>query len=200
MIAVNLIPRDRLCRARRYDRMRAWCCTLVVYGALVGGVMLIATRMMATDDAALLTRVERLDDESHLLEQAVRKLKMEVSTAATALAASRAIGEHPDWSVLLSQIASLRGDSLVLNEVEISPRSAPGAANTVVRPAAYTLRFAGVGEDHRAVTQLALRLESLGIFDRVAIIDTRTQDAGRPGMVGFKIECHLSDSNKGSGA
>lgn len=200
MIAVNLMPRDRLCRARRGDRVRTWTLVLVVYSVLVGGVMLIASRVMSDDDRVLLTRIERLSDESALLEQAVSRLKVELSATSSALSAARAIGEHPDWSVLLAKVGSIRGDSVVLDEVEIAARAIPGGSGAAAaRPSAYTLRLAGVADEHRAVTQLALRLESLSIFDKVAIIDTRMQETDKGGMVGFKIECDMSDSGRGGG-
>ena len=51
------------------------------------------------------------------------------------------------------------------------------------------LRLAGVGRSQAAVSQFVLRLEQLGLFDRVTLLDTRREPFGADSAVGFRAVC-----------
>jgi hypothetical protein len=46
-----------------------------------------------------------------------------------------------------------------------------------------------VGRSQAAVSQFVLRLEQLGLFDRVTLLDTRREPFGADSAVGFRAVC-----------
>jgi hypothetical protein len=149
---------------------------------------------------------QQLDDTHVQIEDtraALSLLQPRLSDSQTTLAASRTIGDQPDFSILMSLLASLLDEETVLSEVEVYPydptgASMPGARRTVSLTDAesvtvYELRINGYGRSQSAVSEYVLRLERCGLFRKVHLLDTHKQPFLRDDAVAFRVECALGD-------
>jgi hypothetical protein len=115
-----------------------------------------------------------------------------------ALDASRAVGQHPDWSVLLGLLAEGAGGELVLSGCNLMAKPAREGADTA-GSGGYTLHLTGIGPSLNTVFTYATTLESYRTFESVHIASTRTEvvpgleGAGHP-LVIFEFTCTLSDA------
>ena len=112
------------------------------------------------------------------------------------LASGRAVGEQPDWSLLLAMLSSALGDETVLRSVRLQapPEAAPGGTTgagsaRTLRP--ITLDLSGLGRTQQIVSEFVLRLEHTPLFKTVRLVDTRRELFLNDHAVVFRIECVL---------
>jgi hypothetical protein len=60
----------------------------------------------------------------------------------------------------------------------------------------YTLTLRGLGRTQSAVSQFVLRLEKLGPFDRVKLIDTRREPFLENEAFAFHVECDMGQAGE----
>lgn len=191
MNGVNLLPQSRLRAAALRLRVRRWIVGVAIYAAAMGAVCIAG--LTHTGAAEEDTRLQLARAQQRLIDAELRT--QENTAAATqlerSLAAMKAVGEHPDWSILLRLLASQLGDDMVLESVDIQqdaeklpPSPAAKAASDAAaaasgKPAekkdatpamspggaAYTVRITGVGLTQQRVMGYASEIERLGKDD-----------------------------------
>jgi hypothetical protein len=141
-------------------------------------------------------------------EQTLDRLRKEVQEHARRLEASETVGVHPDWSTFLAALASVRGEGVVLQVVEVratdadkpvapEPRGAPsqdakgGAQPRPHRLETYLVTLKGYGLSQSDVMGFVRRLEELGPLVDVRLNQTRAQPFQSVPAVGFDAECRL---------
>jgi hypothetical protein len=129
------------------------------------------------------------------------------------------VAHQPDWSVLLGLLAQSLGEEIVLTSCKLesqpptpdapAPMPRPGAAAPAPESTAaaaalrepgarrYTLQISGIGRTQSSVSQFVLRLERLGLFERVTILKTARELFGEHDSIGFRLEATMGS---GSGA
>ncbi len=118
------------------------------------------------------------------------------------MASGRAVGEQPDWSLLLAMLSSALGDETVLRSIRLQapPEAAPGAAGGSGTPGGaaaartlqpITLEVTGLGRTQQVVSEFVLRLEHTPLFEMVRLVDTRREPFLNDHAVVFRIECVL---------
>jgi len=141
----------------------------------------------------------------------IRALSDKAATVRRELEAIRSVAGHPDWSLLLTLLADALSDSLVLEICTLAPTGPPGSiakdkeadpnsldTMTARLRQSYVLQLAGVAKTQTAVSRFVLRLEQIGLFRRVKLVQTsRRTFAGRRAIV-FKIECLLDGREEGT--
>ncbi|MDX2132052.1 MAG: PilN domain-containing protein [Planctomycetota bacterium] len=195
--ALNLLPASRVRALRLRARARAWTGACAAYVVLLGaGWAWTALSRPATASPAgdLAETQTRLADA----ERACQALRRSVSVADERLSTARAVGDHPDWSLLLDLLARAKRADVAFERVSLSSRGGgpPRAGEGLVRRGPWTLSLAGVGGSQRAVSDFALRLEESGVFESVAVVELRSRgDArpDRPALVEFGVQCALRD-------
>lgn len=201
--SVNLIPRVRIDARHRRERGRRWVSGGLVYCLSLVLVWAAARALWGGPDHAT---ARQLDDTGVQIEDtraALALLQPRLADLQTTLAASRTIGDQPDFSILLSLLASLLDEETVLSDVEVYPydptgASAPGARRTATLTdtdsvKAYDLRINGFGRSQSAVSEYVLRLERCGLFRKVHLLDTHKQPFLRDDAVAFRVECTLGN-------
>jgi hypothetical protein len=194
MISINLIPRHRRMLKRRRRRLRAWSAGLGAYAAVIVAA-LPAARLFHAGDLALLQReADRAGNE--LSRQKALRGSVEKELCAARLAAQAVAVKHelPDWSLLLAALDRCLESQIMLRSCQLSPglgpgrgmNSAPGAA-----AAPPTVRLAGVGRSQAAVSQFLLRLEDLGLFERVTLSASSREPQLEADAVSFNVSCVL---------
>jgi Tfp pilus assembly protein PilN len=196
--SVNLIPAKRRAAKDAARRMRMW-----IGGAAAYLVALLAVAVALRGPH----RADASDLESRLLAVGDRIARTERDIAATRslivaeerlLTASKMVGDHPDWSLLLDLLASRRTSSIVLDSVDISPVAADGSSTITtalaVQPVdeAYMVKVSGTGLDQSAVTAFALALQESRVFARVDLVRTDTSGTGDAALTAFTLECRLA--------
>jgi hypothetical protein len=146
---------------------------------------------------AALDKTNRRIDE---LNRALEGLRPQLAEAQTKLAVARTVGDQPDWSLLLTVISSTLDEEIVLNNARLDTSDASTANRQLGAPTSrpsnetdtkIMVALQGFAKSQAAVTQFVLRLERLGLFDRVEMMNSSRQPFGNGDATGFRIECEL---------
>lgn len=204
---INLIPLPRREAISRGRIVRSWTVGLALYVALVA-IGAVAVQIPVHADAphlsedlgAIQQRIERAGRDRTEVEARIRERRRALET-------SRAIGEHPDWALLMSAIARSRNEDVVLESVDLAltksdsapakPAAPAGGGAAAKSPAppprqVFTLRIIGYAQTPAGVFGFAQRIEQLGVLDRVVVKDTRSQKVGELNVVRFEIDAATS--------
>lgn len=203
-------PASRL-HLRRHDRSILWAKILGVYlTLLITAAVLIAATLRTTIGISEETVITAEEQAARKVDK-LDSLKVQLVGLEAKIAADKAIGQHPDWSILLSILAQARGQAINLSLIDLSALNQAStstltktstASLSTPRPSRYSLRIGGIASDHPALTSFILRLESLGIFDRVALAENNVINSETPltassrPRVSFLIQTELDDSPK----
>lgn len=191
---VNLVPVTRRDARLRRARVRFWAAAGVVgvglWIAAFVGVQLVVTR----DDRAVRDELDRVSAMAEDTRQEVAALRANIVREQGRLQATRAVGEQPDWSVLLALLSSVLGEEAVLRTIKIDapPESTNASDTRASDPKPVLLELAGLGRSQQVVTRFVLRLEAMPLFARVRLLDTRREPFLASHAVGFRIECMLA--------
>ncbi|MBY0261074.1 MAG: hypothetical protein K2Q20_01935 [Phycisphaerales bacterium] len=204
MIPVNLLPAPRVARRAHAARIRAWSLGLSVYAALIAVAAIIAHLPSHGPSPRLQAELARLDQAAARSETDRTRLLTVINTQTRRLDAARAVGEHPDWSVLLTSIASARESRAVLEQIElkrdtVSATPKPDPAVKPAKPAramlrtTYTLIVTGHAATPGAVFEYARALEGLRVFDEVVVKDTRNASLGQLPTTRFELRAVVAE-------
>lgn len=186
MSAINLAPESwRRWRAQT-RRLRTWAVALSVMWTLAGSGTAIVRLGMSGEDQEHSTRLADL----HQAEAALQERIAEVNRLRTALSRQRALGEHPDWSVLFTAISRSAEDRVGVRRIEIETvgRAVPEGALGVVR-------ITGVAWTQSDASAFVIALDELGVFGSVdlqSIVRERMQQAEG---VAFTVVCSLREGS-----
>ena len=191
MRCVNLMPQARIDAHLRQERRHAWCIGVSSY---VGSLLLIAAAAYLwwpDQHAAVAAELASVQEQTQKDEAAISALRPRIREAMSSLAAARSIGDQPDWSLLLGLLSKLLGDDTVLSSCKLTvalPTSDEPAPDDQVR---HLLSLTGLGRSHAAVLEYVRKLEQIGLFQAVTVIDTRSEPFTDGQAIAFHIECHI---------
>lgn len=189
--AANLIPAPRRHARAARVRVGAWsaACSVLAVGLMAGYLSLSSVE--SGDRARLESSVGVVARRADSLEREVAAAKAHNGDLARRLAITKAMVDHPDWSVLLNLLSGVRGEQIMLERVTLAPAEAARAARA---PGAesYVLRIAGLGATQAGVMGYVSALESTRLFDTVKPPETRRRAVLNRELVGFEVECELS--------
>ena len=205
MISVNLIPAERVARKRRHRCLRAWtgiCCAYALVLLAAAGVGYFA---WGANDSRSGDQLKASREKTDNSGSTIRELQQRLIEAEATLRVSKAIGNRPDWSSLLVLIAEERGDKIVLDcckliELDnISPRNGAEPSNLsghstdykFLRQKQFKLILTGLGRTQTDVSQYALRLEQVGVFDEAKLTRSVRQAFLTGEVIAFRIECRI---------
>lgn len=201
MRTINLIPVDRVRTSERRDRIRRWTTIVCGYAGITALACLVAHVPLAQHSPQAKIELERLaaraakaaDDRARLHERLVAQRR--------ALENAKAVGEHPDWSILLESIARIRSDRAAVESLTLTaapldqkPPTAPAASQAPEAKAkprkgtAYTLKLTGFVTGPGEVFDFARAVEQLKVFDEVRVKDSRSATLGVMPATRFEIE------------
>lgn len=194
MVIANLLPQPRRRLLARQDRTARWVLFVAVYSFALAALWLGSRQYVAGGRSGLERRVTGVESERAGVESAISGLREKSTRVQASLATARSIADHPDWSVLLSLIATIRGGDIEVDRIALGPRKAVAAKPAPTKATkGVWVRVSGLGKDHQAIAQFALRLEGTGIFERVALSDARKSAGELEGLVGFEIEAQIDE-------
>jgi Tfp pilus assembly protein PilN len=204
MLTANLLPMSRRRASAREDRIVAWTIGIGLLACALG-VATAAIRISTRSSTAAATARELAGVDAELAQLAtlVDESKSRAQKAESHLAAARAIADHPDWSLLLNLLGTLRGDHIDLARIALgygkpdANTNANTNANANAKPDArpargYWIRITGQALDQAAVARFAVRLEGAGLFDKVTLTESR-KGAAENALVEFQIDASIDD-------
>lgn len=160
----DLMPEHR--RAERNARIRArrWTAVCIIYGVLAlsgsAGARLVAVENHVSSDAALEVAKQR----KAAAQREVAGLREVIRRTELSLERARAVGRHPDWSVLLELFDGLTGPDIMLSAIDIQPHETRGG---------FRVSLEGLGTSQSAVARFVVDVEQTGIFSEERLLETR---------------------------
>jgi hypothetical protein len=195
---INLIPASRLRARRGAGRVRVWMVVVPCCAGLLSAAWVINWMGWDTDTSALTAEITETKSKIKESQKRIALQGRELREAEAILKANRAVGEQPDWSLLLDVLASRLGADASLKACILEPvaavHSAKDAAKDrdVGRPEELKLTLRGVAGTQSAVSQFVLDLESTKAFELVQLVET-SRDKGSDEGIGFEVVCRLTD-------
>jgi hypothetical protein len=194
---VNLIPLHRLQTRRRAARVRLWAYVVPAVASLLLATYGWLRTAWRTDAGSVRASLAHVEAAIANAEGDIKRLRADLSRSKITLKAHRAVGEQPDWGVLLHLLSGRLGDFAVLKACILEPAvgdvpgSQPGG-----RPGRFRLVLTGLGKDQDAIAAFLLALEAerkSNLFDRVTLLESkRVPFLGKDAVI-FRTECTLSD-------
>ena len=194
MHGVNLIPAPRRHAKQRLARIRWVAAACAVYCVLLLGGYGFAYVAWGADVDAVQGDLQTVNGAIKKDERALTSVRAELKTVESTLAANRAVGSQPDWSVLLALLAKRTGENVVLNSCELDRAASEDEKPDHTVPAAqasYRLAISGIAKSQMNVSQFVLRLEKTQLFDQVTLLDTTRQSVADRQVVAFNLDCLL---------
>ena len=177
MNRTNLIPRDRLRRRAVRGAAVRWAVAVPAVTATAVATCW-ALSLAWPGSTAVAAEADRASAAAVVAEARAATVAVRVSTARQTRDAARSVADQPDWGLLLANLSRQLGDDGVLSACQLT--TAGGAV---------TVRLTGVARSQPGVTQLALRLERAGPFDRVELLQTTAAELLGGPAVAFQIVC-----------
>lgn len=186
---INLVPAARREAASSRRRIRLWAGALACYTMLVCLGLVAARVAWHRDDAPLHAQLSANTATIQSKQMRLARTRQELDRIRALLDANRAVGQQPDWSVLLAVLADTIGEDVVLDHCAVEPTG--GTKVPVDASAGIRLELAGFGRSQLAVSQFVLRLERSTLFSRVTLLDTHREPFLADDAIAFNIECSL---------
>ncbi|MEM9066202.1 MAG: hypothetical protein AAGB51_12005 [Planctomycetota bacterium] len=173
---------DRVARRERV-KARRWALACAMYGCVVlvgtAGARLTTADPSRTGEARLTVAEQR----HRAAEREVAGLKELIRRTELSLQRARAVGRHPDWSLLLRVLDALAGYELMLTRVEVEPREGSGG---------FLVSLDGIAGSQSAVAGFVVELEQTGLFTSERLTGARrVVHLGVEG-VSFGVEATIS--------
>jgi len=192
----NLIPEHRRQARRRLSRTRVWAIACAAYAAAILGAYAFCHATWTGPDSALASDLAETAAKMEERNRQVRMLRGQVGRARLTLESKRAVGDQPDWAVVLVLLARNLDDELVLKRCKLEPdtgRKPAGKAGSppATEPKRFTLDISGFGRSQKAISQFVLRLERTNLFERVTLVKTNREPFVTGNAMAFQIRCLL---------
>lgn len=205
MTAIDLTPMSIAKTLSGRRRARAWSLGVSSYALLVA-VGLGAVVLSAPKGDGVRAKAARVQAEVAGARRDLALVSGEMTRLQRELDAARAVGEHPDWSIVLGLVAGVQqGREVVLEHALLSPVLAAPSAGTRRRrtepkpqdppvPIGYQVVLSGLAKTELDASRFALGLEEVGAFDRVTLVSTRARPVDSATLTAFEIRIDLSDA------
>lgn len=214
---LNLVPYDRIERRRSRRRIAAWSGVAAAYALLIVAAALVVHGPAARSLQEVRRDARQATSEAELAAAKREETMKKLASKMRVLEASRTVGQHPDWSLLLSALSRLRGDAIVLTTLELTEaepqvtravsRATPGAGAASAQAAQhgpqrhddFRLRLVGLGLAHSDVMAFVAKLEDLGPLKDVTVVDARSGRVGEGELTNFELTCRITDQAETGG-
>lgn len=201
MNGVNLVPIRRQQARQRGARIRMWMVIAPVVASVLTGVYGWLRASWATGSSNIAAEITKLDALSLSTETEITALRLRIAELKPRLLAARAVGNQPDWGVLLALLATKLRDDAILSSCTLTPvapeaqPAPPGGkpAGDWGRPERFTLSLAGFARTQESFGTFVSALEGAGLFERVRIAESKRGSVAGTDAVSFRVECLLSD-------
>jgi hypothetical protein len=211
VIEIDLIPARIRAARLTAARVRMWT---LVCGGYLGFLVCVCAAVAAATDSEPTRLADRLNaqvKENENCKNQVSARTAQLQAKRRVLDANHAVGDQPDWSILLAMVANLTQDQVVLREFHFTPRPPPSGVPADSKggdqgggedSGRFILKIKAFARTQEQVGAFVLRLEGDGLFEKVELIESKREAFGSGDAVGFSIECGIGpggDAGRGGG-
>ncbi len=182
---INLLPRDRLRAIVMHRRITQWgaavslCATVVLPAALA---------LREGVDPALIERARRSEEILASLQQQRSMLAKELAGLQQELRAETTLEAQARWESLIEHVLTLLGEDAALERLAIERVQSPDGT------ARYHLALRGLVREQSDALDLTVRLEGLGVFERVVLEESARRETIAGELISFRIRATLRGS------
>jgi hypothetical protein len=205
MQCVNLIPAPRRAAQRRRRKLRRCGILCAAYVGLLAAVQVFCYGAWGARAAPIASQMRQTSQRIRRVGDEIRQLKTNIRQDQLKLAANQAVGDQPDWSLLLYKVASVVDEKIVLRRFYLRPALVPDAKGRTVQPdvtrmspehasgqtGGYDLELSGWAADQADVWNLAMQLERTGLFASVKVASSGKEVYMNRPATGFTLICRL---------
>lgn len=181
---INLLPPTRRAMLRARRRAAVWSRVVGATAALVGGV---SGLLRDGADPGLMASVAQERAAMEGVRARRGALSRERAEVERALAADRVLGRSPDWEPLVRGIVGRLGEGVVLERMSVE-RVVDGG---VVR---HDVAISCLAREQAEALALASRLEEMGVFRSVRLLDSARRRTVAGELVAFRVRGILRGS------
>lgn len=198
--AINLLAAPRRAALAWRHRLRIWIGIVIAWAFIVAAAAAVV-RPVSTPLSEIRNDIAESKRVIANKQLVLSDLKRQTAAAQRELETSRAVGDHPDWSIMLGLLAARCGEDIVLERCELIPPApaqsgaAPAGrvAGDVADSAGASFVIEGIARSQREPPRFALAIEELGLFESVTLLEMRPRPAGTfrddlP-LVSFRVRC-----------
>lgn len=197
MNGVNLIPAKRREAKAQKVRLRKWTLTLAVYLVVLLAGYFLLDRYALGNTQALRSQSKKAITELGRSRQLTGALIQELGQTGKKLQTAQEISGQPDWGTMLAILAQNTTENLVLNScrmdrvqpVDNVPKA--GETKTGAGDLPVVLELGGFAKAQSDVSGYVLRLEKLGLFEKVKLVKTNRELYLSQEAVSFQLQCTL---------
>ncbi len=198
----NLLPERHSHALARRRRMLNWAVAGGAYIALVTAGAIGTYAGSGPSRAAAQRERQEIETNIETGKSEIAQLNKQLADARHRLRTSVEVSRHPDWSILLKVLADLRDPSMLLDRVELSKVTAevptkplPGKKKSAPQTTSrFVLKLSGMAPTLESVPAFVLRLENIGLFSTVKLVESRVADLNSRPVAMFRVECSLADA------
>jgi len=195
---INLIPGPRRHAKACRRLMRMWVGAAVAWAVVLLAVCALSRGMIgpAPASASSAQDSEKVREDTRATRRAILTCERQIAEVRESLQSIQAIGQQPDWSVLLAVVAEKLGEDVVLEACRLQEAgtAAKAAGDEPSIGGRFLFRLSGLSRTQPGVSEFIMRLENCGLFDQVRIVRTTRQDFLNAKAVAFELECLLQGS------
>lgn len=198
MTMPDLTPQPYLQRNRVQRALRPWLIAAAL--CALAAVSAIAANQGQGPDPAAARATERLAQAQSRIQQSTQSAKsldQQLKQQQRALTAQQHLTQRPDWSEVIRRVASRFDDELVMTGFQLGKAgdrgvgSALGPLSADMPEDSVWLIVSGVAEANKSVPGLILRLEDLGLFERVVMTGNQQEPFAGRARTGFTLACRV---------
>ena len=194
----DLTPKPFLNRARKHAALRRWI--LPTSACAIAAILPILLELSKPADTSGLLAHERMVQAQSRIDSGQSLLSSKQAILAQRereLKAEQHLTAKPDWSAVLTLVAQQFNETLMMTGFQLDDiknnrvRSALGPLATDVPDDSVWLILNGVASANSDVPGLIMRLESLGLFERVVMTGTQRETFGGGSRTSFTLACRV---------
>jgi len=198
MSGPDLTPKPFIRRVRKQAAIRRWLLP-TSFCALAAVVPIFLELSKPADTSGLLAR-ERMVQAQSRIETGQAQLAFKKTTLAQRereLEAGQHLTAKPDWSAVLTLVARQFDDKLMMTGFQLDDikdnrvRSALGPLATDAPDGSVWLILNGVATANSDVPGLIMRLEAMGLFERVVMTGSQREAFAGSSRTSFTLACRV---------
>lgn len=198
MHELDLTPRPYLQRSRAHAAMQRWVFAVIACGVLAAA--LIALEATRGVDTSVARAEERLTQAQARLVQSQADavtITAQIKQHERELQAEEHLTGQPDWSGVMRLVAGQFDNQLMMTGFRLGDvrdsnvRGALASLGPQLPDGSVWLIVEGIAQENGGVPGLMLRLEQLGLFERVVMTGTQRQLFAGDARTSFTLACRV---------
>ena len=195
-VSINLLSSTHRSKRAHRLRLRNWICAGSVYLVALLGAACTYAMFRGSGVESLQASITQCQDRIDKEHQTIASIRKELGQLNRRAALMQGVVDRPDWSILAAALAECVDANVTMREVRVEPVSAAEPATDEALLQVFNARevINAVARTQHEVSAFALRLEGLGLFDKVQMVRSDRSETASGKGIGFELECSIIGS------